>query len=76
MTAFFDAWKVEFEFGMVWTIVQKMNFEQRSNFCCKLGKTAAETNQIMQIIYDDERSPRPTIYEWFKSFKESREDIT
>ena len=53
-----------------------MNFEQRSNFCCKLGKTAAETNQIMQIIYDDERSPRPTIYEWFKSFKESREDIT
>ena len=47
-----------------------MIFEQRANikFCFKLGKTAAETNQMMQKVYGNECLSHPFIYEWFKRF--------
>ena len=54
-----------------------MNFEQRTNikFCFKLGKTAAETHQMMQKVDRDKCLSRPTICEWFKRLKEGREDL-
>ena len=57
----------------VWTIDRRMNFKQKPNikFCFKLGKTSAETHQMMQKVYGDECLFRSTIYEWFKRFEES-----
>ena len=41
----------------------------------RLGKTAAETHQMMQKVYGDNSLSLPTIYEQFKRFKEGREDL-
>ena len=41
----------------------------------KLCKTAAKTHQIMQKFYGHKCLSRPIIYEWFKRFKEVREDL-
>ena len=54
-----------------------MNFEQRANikFCLKLGKTLTETFELMKQVYSDNCLSRARIHEWFKRFKEGREDI-
>ena len=54
-----------------------MNFEQRANikFCLKLGKTFTETFELMKQVYGDNCLSRARVHEWFKRFKEGREDI-
>jgi transposase len=50
--------------------------EQRVNikFCVKVGKTPAETYEMLQNVYGDESSSRSSVFEWFKRFKDGRED--
>jgi len=54
-----------------------INAEQRVNskFCVKLGKSATETYDLLQNIYGDECLSRTEVFEWFKRFKEGREEI-
>ena len=54
-----------------------MNFEQRANikFCLKLGKTFTETFELIKQVYDNNFLTRDRVHEWFKRFKEGREDI-
>jgi len=54
-----------------------VNVEQRVNvkFCVKLGKSAAETYDLLKKVYGDECLSRTQVFEWFKRFKEEREEI-
>jgi transposase len=51
--------------------------EQRVNikFCVKLGKTPTETYGMLQTAYGDEALGRSTVFDWFRRFKEGREDL-
>lgn len=54
-----------------------MSVEQRANikFCFKLGKTGAETLELMRKVYGDECMSSTRVYEWFRRFKEGREGL-
>ena len=51
--------------------------EQRVNvkFCVKLGKSATETYDLLKKVYGDECLSRTQVFDWFKRFKEEREEI-
>ena len=55
----------------------KMNFGQRANikFCLKLGKTFTERFELMKQVYGENCLFCARVHEWFKRFKEGREDI-
>ena len=61
----------------VYSIGRKMNFGQRANikFCLKLGKTFTERFELMKQVYGNNCLFRARVHEWFKRFKEGREDI-
>ena len=61
----------------VYSIGRKMNFGQRANikFCLKLGKTFTERFELMKKVYGDNYLFHARVHEWFKRFKEGREDI-
>jgi transposase len=44
--------------------------EQRVNikFCCKLGKMATETHEMLVQVYVTEAVSRKCVYNWFKHF--------
>jgi hypothetical protein len=50
--------------------------EQRKNtkFCFKLGKTPVEAYEMLQTVCGDETLNRNSVFEWFKKFKDGRED--
>ena len=54
-----------------------VNMEQRVNvkFCVKLGKSATEMYDLSKKVYGDERLSSTRVFEWFKRFKEGREEI-
>jgi len=54
-----------------------VNVEQRVNvtFCVKLGKSDTETYNLLKKVYGDECLSRSQAFEWFKRFKEGREEI-
>ena len=58
-------------------IMLRVNTEQRVNvkFCVKLGKSATETYHFLKKVYGDECLSRTQVFEWFKRFKEGREEI-
>lgn len=51
--------------------------EQRINikFCFKLGKTAAETYEMLKQVYGEEALSRSRTFEWFKRFRDGRESV-
>jgi hypothetical protein len=51
--------------------------EQRVNIklCVKLGKMPTETYEILQAVYGDETLSHRNVFEWFKRFKDGREDL-
>ena len=51
--------------------------EQRANikFCFKLGKTAAETVELMRQVYGDNCLSRAQIFRWYARFKNGVETI-
>jgi len=51
--------------------------EQRANikFCFKLGKTAAETVELMKQVYGDKCLSRAQISRWYARFKGGVETI-
>jgi len=53
------------------------NVEQRVNikFLTKLGKSATETYNLLTAVYGDQCLSRTQVFEWFKKFKEGREDV-
>ena len=61
----------------VYSIIRKINFGQRANtkFYLKLGKTFTERFDLMKQVYGENCLFRARVHEWFKRFKESREDI-
>ena len=54
-----------------------VNVEQRVNvkFCVKLGKSATETYDLLKKVCGDECLSHTQVFEWFKRFKEGREEI-
>ena len=54
-----------------------VNAEQRFyvKFCVKLGKSATETYLLLKKVYGDECLSRTQVFEWFKRFKDGREEI-
>jgi len=54
-----------------------VNVKQRVNvkFCVKLGKSATERYDLLMKVYGDEFLSRTRVFEWFKRFKEGREEI-
>ncbi|GBM61602.1 Putative uncharacterized protein FLJ37770 [Araneus ventricosus] len=47
--------------------------EQRVKFCFKLGKT--ETLQMLVKVYDVEEVSKKCVFEWFKCFRDGKEDV-
>ena len=43
--------------------------------CVKLGKSATETYDLLKKVYGDECLSYTQVFEWFKRFKEGREEI-
>jgi len=41
----------------------------------KLGKSATETYDLLKKVYGDECLSYTQVFEWFKRFKEGREEI-
>jgi len=58
-------------------IILSVNVEQPVNvkFCVKLGKSAAETYDLLKKVYGDECLSRTQVFEWFKGFKGVMEKI-
>ena len=54
-----------------------VNVEQRVSvkFCVKLGKSSAETYDLLKKVYGDDCLSRTQVFEWFKKFKVGREGI-
>ena len=54
-----------------------VNVEQHVNvkFCVKLGKSTTETYDSLKRVYGDEYLSHIQVFEWFKRFKEGREEI-
>jgi len=54
-----------------------VNVEQRVNvkFYMELGKSATETYDLLKKVYGDDCLYRTQAFEWFKRFKEGREEI-
>jgi transposase len=46
-----------------------------TRFCFKLCKTPVESYKILQTVCGDEALSRSTVSEWFKQFKDRREDL-
>jgi hypothetical protein len=44
-------------------------------FCVKLGKTPTENYEMLRNVYNDEALSRSNIFEWFKRFKDGRENL-
>ena len=44
-------------------------------FLAKLGKSATETYGLLKEVYGHDCLSRTRVFEWFKRFKEGREDI-
>lgn len=57
--------------------MSSVKVEQRVNmkFLVKLGKSATETYTLLKEVYGDECLSRSQVFEWYKKFKEGREDI-
>ena len=53
-----------------------VNVGQRINvtFCVKLGKSTTETYDLLNKVYGDVCLSRTQVFEWFKRFKEGREE--
>ncbi|GBO02755.1 Putative uncharacterized protein FLJ37770 [Araneus ventricosus] len=51
--------------------------EQRVNFkfCFKLGKTATETHRMLVTVYGVEAVSKKCVFEWFKGFRDGKEDL-
>ncbi|GFV24022.1 protein GVQW3 [Trichonephila clavipes] len=51
--------------------------EQRivAKFHFKLGKTATETYNLLKEVYGSEYLSRARVFEWFKRFKDGRQDV-
>ncbi|GBL76195.1 Putative uncharacterized protein FLJ37770 [Araneus ventricosus] len=51
--------------------------EQRVNikFCLKLGKTATETHEMLVKVYGVDAVSKKCIFEWFKLFRDGKEDV-
>ncbi|GBM28261.1 Mariner Mos1 transposase [Araneus ventricosus] len=51
--------------------------EQRVNFkfCFKLGKTATETHEMLVTVYGVEAVSKKCVFEWFKRFRDGKEDV-
>jgi hypothetical protein len=51
--------------------------KQRVNikFCVKLRKTPIETHDMLQTVCGDEVLSHNSVSEWFKPFKDGREDL-
>jgi len=54
-----------------------VNVDQCINvkFCVKLGKSATETYDLLKKVYGDECLSGTQVFNWFKRFKEGREEI-
>ncbi|KAJ4431822.1 hypothetical protein ANN_20427 [Periplaneta americana] len=52
-------------------------FQQRANikFCQKLGKTAAETFQMMQQVYGEDAVSRSVVFRWHRRFLQGRDSL-
>jgi len=44
-------------------------------FCVKLEKSATQTYDLLKKVYGDECLSHTQVFEWFKRFKEGREEI-
>lgn len=51
--------------------VERVNIK----FLTKLGKSATEMHNLLIEVYGDQCLSRMQVFEWFKSFKEGREDV-
>ncbi|GBL97478.1 Putative uncharacterized protein FLJ37770 [Araneus ventricosus] len=51
--------------------------EQRVNikFCFKLGKTVTETHEMLVKVYGVETVSKKCVFEWFKRFRDGKEDV-
>ena len=51
--------------------------EQRTNikFCQKLGRTATETFQMMQQVYDDDALSHSVVFRWHRRFSQGRDSM-
>lgn len=54
-----------------------MTTEQRINlkFLVRLGKSPSDALRMLQEVYGDEAMSRSRVFEWYKRFKEGREDV-
>ena len=58
-------------------IMLSVNVEQciSVKFCVKLGKFTTEMYDLLKKVFGDECLSHSQVFEWFKRFKEGREEI-
>ncbi|GBO14613.1 hypothetical protein AVEN_150394-1 [Araneus ventricosus] len=49
--------------------------EQRVKFCFKLCKTATVTHEMLVKVYGVEALSKNCVFEWFKRFRDGKEDV-
>jgi len=54
-----------------------VNVEKRVNvkICVKLRKSATEAYDLLKKVYGNDFLSRTQVFEWFKMFKEGREEV-
>ena len=62
---------------MFFSLVRRMSIEQRINlkFLVRLGKTPTEALKLLQEVYGDDTMSRTRLFEWYRRFKEGREEV-
>ncbi len=53
----------------------KIGTTSNMKFCFKLGKTATETNIMLQNVNVETTVTNKTIFNWFKRFREGNESL-
>jgi len=53
------------------------NLEQHINikFCAKIGKSGTETLTLLTVAYGEYTMKKLSVSEWYRQFKEGREDV-
>ncbi|UYV69029.1 hypothetical protein LAZ67_6002109 [Cordylochernes scorpioides] len=57
-------------------LMEFVKFEQRIciKFCCKIGKSASETLDLLKLAFGNENVNKPTTFRWFSRFKKVKDE--
>ncbi|XP_054711183.1 protein GVQW3-like [Uloborus diversus] len=57
------------------SVEKEMELRAKIKFCFKLGKSAAETFELMKTVYGSEVLSRKNVFKWYARFRDGRDSL-